>query len=777
VAQGTLFTAPSAQPACYARVAVERGIDRLDGDDALTYRVEGAAPPLGARVRVPLGRGSALAPGFVVRVGGPEVLGSLDPARVKPIATVEPARLPPTLLELGAWMASYYVCPLGLTLGAIAPGAVKAARTPRTDVALALLPPPADARPSKAARALLDALGALGPSAYPIALRDLARRLGLRTSAPLRRLAKSGWLRVESGDVPPARHLPDELPRAPAPRPEGPPLSPAQAAAVGGITPTPGAFAVHLLRGVTGSGKTEVYLRLIESALGRGLGAIVLVPEIALTPQTTARFTERFGEDAVAVLHSGVTPAQRRRAWERLSRGEARVAVGARSAVFAPVERLGIIVVDEEHDASYKQDRLPRYHARDVAIKRAQLAGAAVVLGSATPSLESWRHAAGPTPKYRLWELPDRVGGASLPEVRIVDWRDERRLREQLEGGPDPRQHLLGPTLERALEHTLARGRQAILLLNRRGMASHVWCRSPRCGFVLSCERCDANLVVHAAAGAPQGRVVRCHHCEHAGRVPVDCPMCHGALALFAGGTQRAEQELARKFASLGLAEGSTLLRVDSDSMRLPGAYAAALGAFARGAARVLIGTQMIAKGLDFPGVALVGVLDADTALHTPDFRAEERTFQLVSQVAGRAGRGAEPGLVIVQTSNPGARAVVLAARHDYPAFAREELAARERFGLPPAVRMARVICRDADHAAARARAGQIADALRGEGVTVRGPTPCAIARVDGKHRQAVDLFAPSAGAVQASLARARAAGLVTSDAATAVDVDPVALL
>jgi primosomal protein N' (replication factor Y) len=534
---------------------------------------------------------------------------------------------------------------------------------------------------------------------------------------------------------------------------------------------------VHLLRGVTGSGKTEVYLRLIDRVLGEGRSAIVLVPEISLTPQTAGRFTRRLGETRVAVLHSGLTGSQRHREWSRVSSGEARVVVGARSAVFAPLKDLGLIVVDEEHDGSYKQDRLPRYNARDVAIVRGSLAGCPVLLGSATPSLESWANATGRGAKYRLWELPARVGGATLPEVRIVDLREEHRARREAEGN-DRRIHLLGTTLEHAIDRTLRAGGQVLILHNRRGFASYVWCRNAACGYVASCNQCDANLVVHRGERLPAGGVVRCHHCDSEQRVPRACPVCGGPVALWGGGTQRAEDELANKFAALGIEEGRTMLRLDSDTMRSARDYAAALSRFARGQVRLLLGTQMIAKGLDYPGVRLVGVIDADLSLHIPDFRAAERTFQLVSQVAGRAGRGQVPGRVILQTSNPHAAPIVLAARHDYAAFAAGELAVRDRAGLPPVTRMARVVCRDKDAAAARRAAASLADVLAATpGLRVRGPMPCVVSRVAGQYRVAVEIVAPAAGVLQRALAGARRAGLLRSDASTAVDVDPATLL
>ncbi len=772
--------APPPTSGVFARVAVERGIDAERGQEGLTYRVDAPldAPPLviGERVEVPLGKSGKRTAGIVVAAGGPELLEGLSPAKVKAILRRSGASLPATLVELAQWMAGYYVCPLGMVLASMIPAAVKHA-TGRRDVELIRLFAGEPAALKPAQRKLLAQVQSLPPDSFPIPLRDLALRLGLRGPQRLRALIESGSL--ESTIVQEV-HARDAVLHAEAADTSGLTLTADQARIVDGVAATLGAFQSHLLRGVTGSGKTEVYLRLIAAVVASGKSAIVLVPEIALTPQTAGRFTQRFGPTLVAVLHSGLTAAQRHREWARAASGGARVVVGARSAIFAPVANLGLIIVDEEHDSSYKQDRLPRYNARDVAIKRAQLETCPVLLGSATPSLESWSNAAGTTPRWTLWELTQRVGGASLPTVEIVDMRDERRLRLAAQQGDDGRLHLLGPTLEAALEDTLNAGAQAVLLLNRRGFAHYISCPKPACGYVLRCSQCDANLILHRHTGVPTGELVRCHHCLAEQIVPRLCPVCTTKLNVFGGGTQRAQDELVRKFTSMGLVDGDTLLRLDSDSMHTAKDYFHALARFGRGEARVLLGTQMIAKGLDYPNVRLVGVLDADTALHIPDFRSEERTFQLISQVAGRAGRGSHPGRVIVQTMNPTSTPILLAAAHDYPTFARQELAVRVRSRLPPASRMARIVCRDEDEPKARARAAELVDVLRshaGDTAIVRGPAPCPISRIAGQYRYALELYAPKAGIVQQVLAAARTQGMLKSDAKTAVDVDPVALM
>lgn len=777
----------------FVKVAVERSLDRGRTSEMLTYATSGPIS-IGSRVRVPLGRGDKTTEGVVVRSGGPELADGIPLTKLKHIDKLLDRSIPAELVELAEWMSTYYVCPLGMVLATMTPAAVKRDTGRKTIVQLTLTPepnrPPTAIESLKpATRRVWDALQALELSVWPATDRELMGFAGLKSTAAIKTILAAGLLTATEDTTVRARATPGSDSSSSnlslAQTHTRLTLTGEQAAAVSRIQPSvdAGTFGVHLLRGVTGSGKTEVYLTLIESLLKRPSGtAIVLVPEIALTPQTSSRFTQRFGTDSVAVLHSGLTAAQRNKEWSRAASGVARVVVGARSAVFAPLADLKLIIVDEEHDTSYKQDQLPRYHARDVAIKRSHQCGATVLLGSATPSLESWANTLGDKPKYTLSELTRRVPGANLPTVHIINMIDERRIRAELakqSPAPTPAaiQHLLGPTLERAIEHTLARKGQIILLLNRRGFAHHLCCPSNTCGYVVNCTLCTANLVLHKAPNSPDGRLVRCHHCLSEQRVPSLCPVCGKKLNIFGGGTQRAEEELIAKFASMGLTDNDTLLRLDSDSMRSASDYFNALSRFERGDARMLIGTQMIAKGLDFPNVRLVGVLDADTALNTPDFRADERTFQLVSQVAGRAGRGKEAAHVILQTTNPESPAIVLAAQHDYRAFAQHELAIRKRASLPPITRMARIVCRSEDQTAAQANASTVAQALitaAAGKATIRGPVEAGIFRVAGFYRFAIDITATDPRILQATLASVRAAGLLTSDATTAVDVDPV---
>ncbi len=767
----------------YALVAVERSIEQasLAHDDGLTYGVpDGLDVQVGRRVLVPLGRGTHAknVGGYVIALGGAELLGGLAPTRVKAVARVERSVLPGALVELAKWISGYCVTPLGMVLASMVPAAVKhATGVRRADV---VRPSPGFDASSLAPRrrALHERVVALPAGRFPLTVPELGLLVGVRTRAPITALIEAGALEVETREfvrsVAMAGTAPAGVEAPPVPTQEQESVERAIGATLGG-------FAPHVIRGVTGSGKTEVYLRLIRRVLDAGRTAIVLVPEIALTPQTSERFTRRFGAGEVAVLHSGLTASQRHAQWRRCEAGQARVVVGARSCIFAPLTNLGLIVVDEEHDASYKQDQLPRYHARDVAVKRAQLEGCPCVLASATPSLESWvntrTRADGGAPRFRGHVMTTRATGAAMPRVQVVDMVEERRARAMADRADAMRQHLLGPTLERAMESTLGAGGQVMLLLNRRGFAHRIACPSAACGFVLMCGSCDASLVHHKHR-AVAGGLVRCHHCLSERRVPALCPTCGKKLASLHTGTQSLEDEVSRKFASMGIALGETMLRLDSDTMRHARDYFAALSRFARGEVRVLLGTQMIAKGLDFPNVRLVGVVDADTALTLPDFRAEERTFQLVSQVVGRAGRIGAQGLSIVQTHCPRNPAIVFAAGHDYEGFAAREWGVRLRAGLPPATRMARVVCRDKDASRAKVAAEAVARALgAADGVRVVAPEECTIARIADHWRWEVRVFAPDAGVLRAALAGVRGRGILLSDSKTAVDVDPVAVL
>jgi len=496
-----------------------------------------------------------------------------------------------------------------------------------------------------------------------------------------------------------------------------------------------------LLHGPTGSGKTEVYLQTCAAALARGLGAIVLVPEIALTPQTVGRFAARFG-DGIAVLHSALGDAERRDERERIASGEARVVIGARSAVFAPVRDLGLIVVDEEHDSSFKQESDPRYDARTVAAKRAALEGAVAVYGSATPRVESWA-------RLRRLELPSRIG-APLPSVRLID------LRRQA-GYP------LSAPLLAELAAVEERGGRAVLLLNRRGISGAIHCRA--CGVSRRCRSCDVTLTLHR-----EGRL-RCHHCGYSEELPEQCPECGSVeLARIGAGTQRLEAELARRV------PGLERIRLDADTTVKPGALRDALERFTNARAAVLIGTQMVAKGHHFPGVAVAAVVDADTGLAFPDFRAEERTFQLVTQLAGRSGRDA-PGKVLVQTFQPDAIPFAFAIRHDVAGFLARELVRREELSYPPFSHLVSIVVSGTEPAAPLRVLSELRHALTEAGVRLIGPAP--LLRLRGRHRAQLvaKTRSPRAFASRAASLLAAAAPAMRRDRlSVVVDVDPQSL-
>ncbi len=524
--------------------------------------------------------------------------------------------------------------------------------------------------------------------------------------------------------------------------------------------------APYLLHGVTGSGKTLVYIELLREVVDRRGGtAIVLVPEIALTPQTVGRFRAHFG-DRVAVLHSALSDGERYDEWRRLRSGEKRIVVGARSALFAPLDDLGAIIVDEEHDNSYKQSESPRYHGRDLAVLRASHAGAVCVLGSATPSLESWRNAeAG---KFRVLSLPERATGGRLPPVEVVDLRT---IRENAPGQP-PWARILTPPLEEALRETLRRGEQAILLLNRRGYASFLQCRG--CGEVIECPHCSVSLTFHRSRG-----ILLCHHCRHEVPAPGRCPGCGDPELPRRGlGTEQVERVVGEVFPEARIA------RMDVDTTGGKWAHAEILGRVGRGEVDILLGTQMIAKGLDFPRVTLVGVVNADVGLNLPDFRASERTFQLLSQVAGRAGRGSLGGRVVIQSSLPRHYAIGCALDHDYEGFARRELDARREPPYPPHLRMVNVVLSSPEQELAQVGADRAVRWLRDRldeetgGIRLVGPAPSPIERLHGRWRWHFFLRGGRVGAMT-RLLHAFMTGFdpPAGDLRIALDRDPVALL
>ncbi|HEX6107449.1 MAG TPA: primosomal protein N', partial [Gemmatimonadales bacterium] len=745
-----------------------------------TYRIPdtlGDRVVPGARVVVPVRRRELI--GIVTSVDAPVPAAEARDVLAAPDA--EPA-IPAGLLATGEWIAGYYGAPIGLTFRAMLPGGLwgesrviaaltgsdappggvagevvawlerkggeapaaaiaRALRRPVWDVldrlvrvgavelrveppdtaaaaatervlALAGEPPTLlerDAlfRRSPRQRRLYEALEGAGGSAQ---LRHLVERLGF-SEAVVRGLVRRGLAAVSL-----AERVRDPFAGLPATTPPST-LTAAQTEALAAIEALPpGSGAV--LFGVTGSGKTLVYLEAVRRALAEGRGAIVLVPEIGLTPQTVSRLRGAFG-DQVAVLHSGLSDGERADAWRLLRRGERRVAVGARSAVFAPVTDLGIIVVDEEHETGYKNGETPRYHAREVAAVRARLEGARLVLGSATPSLETMARASG---ELRLLRLPERIGARPLPPVELVDLRVAPRV----DGTGSVTWSV---ALDEAIVATLARGEQALLLLNRRGYAAFLHC--PDCGEVWQCPRCSISLTVHTS---PPG--LRCHYCAHEEPLPWTCRNCANPVQQMRGvGTQQLERVLAERYPTARLA------RMDLDTTSTKWSHQRILARVEAGEVDLLLGTQMIAKGLDFPNVTLVGVVDADTGLYLPDFRSAERTFQLLAQVAGRAGRGPKGGRVLVQTRHPQHHALVHAARHDTEGFLREELALRDSPPYPPATSLVNLLVSAESETGAGRHAAAVADwclALverHGLAVSVLGPAPCPLARIKDRWR------------------------------------------
>jgi primosomal protein N' (replication factor Y) len=544
-------------------------------------------------------------------------------------------------------------------------------------------------------------------------------------------------------------------------------LSPAQANCLAALRQAleagrPAGFLVH---GVTGSGKTEVYLRSIEVALRLGRSAIVLVPEISLTPQAVGRFEARFG-DRLALLHSGLSAGQRLDEWERVRRGEATIVVGARSAIFAPCANLGIIVVDEEHESAYKQDADPRYWAHAVARRRAKQEGAVLVLGSATPLLETYYAATEGTDDdlpFRLLQLPERVDSRPLPPVEIVDLREQPK---------DPVHDALSVPLMEAVRETVSAGEQVLLFLNRRGFSTFVLCRD--CGFSMRCPDCAVSLTYHHGT-----RRLRCHHCDYNVRVPDQCPNCQGYDIGFHGlGTERVADQVQR------FVEGAVVSRLDRDTTGRRGALTEILRAFAEGRSNVLVGTQMIAKGHDFPNVTLVGVLNADTGLNRPDFRAAERTFELLTQVSGRAGRADKPGRVIVQTYNPDHYAIAAAARHDYAEFCQRELASRRANGYPPFTSLIRLCFSDEEQERALAVARRCAVTLQQVGVRYKrgtvqfvGPAEAPLHKLRGQFRYHLLLKGPDAATVRQALEAALEGLGDTGPTTVTLDVDPMDMM
>jgi len=781
--QRELFT-PEAPPAeqtagLFADVVFDRPLDH-----AFTYAVGGelrARIAVGKRVRAPFGRGDKATVGYCVR------LSETPPERaVKELVGVlddEPL-LTDNLLRLTRWMADYYLCGWGQVLNAVVPAGARDRAGTRTltfiesvpEVGLKDLetgerpvppkqtpetgerpvPPKQTPVPAKQA-AVLELLRKAGK---PIEQRQLLRQAKCGPG-PVEALLRRGLARRVARRV---DRFVDSTQEEPAPA--GPiALNEDQLVVWDQLGPAlkQGGFQAFLLHGVTGSGKTEIYLRAIEEVIAQGKEALVMVPEISLTPQTIQRFRGRCGE--VAVLHSHLGNAERGGHWRRVAAGQAQVIVGARSAIFAPAKRLGLIVIDEEHESTFKQESTPRYHGRDVAVMRARLENIPVLLGSATPSLESWHNAQ--RGQYTLLSLPQRVLDRPMPEVGLIDLRHQPLKR----GRP----LAISDALEHAMRSTLKDGGQVMLLLNRRGFSTHVHC--PSCGHVESCRFCDLGLTYHK-----ERDIMLCHYCGYEQEPQRNCPLCGQAAVRYQGlGTEKLQVEIEERFPRC------VVRRMDSDTMRKPGSHARVLAAFRKGLIHILLGTQMIAKGLDFPNVTLVGVVNADVGLHIPDFRSAERTFQLLSQVAGRAGRGPQGGRVLVQTFTPEHPCIALAATHDYAGFVAAEMAHRRQHNYPPYQRLARIIVRSRDQQAASAFADKLADAFQRTletmaehsppGVRVLGPAEAPVFRLKGYYRFHFQLQSPSAGTLHQILRAGLSVHRTPAGVEFALDVDPFDML
>lgn len=763
--------APTANaPQLFVDVVFDRPLDH-----AYTYSVPDELRPavgVGKRVSCSFGRGEKDSIGYVIRVA------DIPPIReVKPISKVldDTALLDDQLLKLTRWMADYYLCGWGQVLHAVVPAGVRDKAGTRNVTFVEAQPREKMPKilPSVTAKQkqILDRVKKEGK---PLEITHLAK-LADCTTGVISGLASKGLLRKFVERV---ERLPAGLVELVSREPEASEsdsdtfasgsrltelsLNPDQARVWEPVSHavTTGGFHPFLLHGVTGSGKTEIYLRAIEQVVAQGKEAIVLVPEISLTPQTTERFRGRCGR--VAVLHSNLTDAERATYWRHVAAGHVNVVVGARSAVFAPTRNLGLIVIDEEHENSFKQESTPRYHARDVAVMRAQLANVPILLGSATPSLESWRAAS--AAEYELLSLPNRVENRPLPDVQLVDMRHEPKQPGQYRA--------IGQTLERGIREAVKAGGQVILLLNRRGFSTHVHC--PSCGHVAQCQHCDLSLTFHRSKAA-----LVCHYCGWETLPMTQCPQCnHTAIRYQGMGTEKLHAELEKLFPQY------VVQRMDSDTMTKSGSHQRVFDAFKAGLIHILLGTQMIAKGLDFPNVTLVGVINADVGLHLPDFRAAERTFQILAQVAGRAGRGEKGGRVMVQTFTPEHPCISLAAKHDFGEFAKLELGFRREHQYPPYQKLARMIVRSESEEAAAAFADQLAGAfkaatsrVKNNAIRVLGPAECPVFKLHDYYRFHFQLQSESSGTLHQVLREVLTVSKPPHGVEFQVDIDPFSML
>ena len=719
----------------------------------------------GTRVKVPFGPREVM--GVVTAVLDESPHGNLREI----IKTVGgQALVTPPILRLVRWIADYYCCAPEIAMKAVLPDAVRKEEEGWRE-RLCVRALPQHGEPPKLTKRQED-LWTIVEEWRELPLQELVRLAGT-TSATIRKLEDKGLVsiapQISERDPYAKEHI---LPTQPLE------LNAQQATALESIVESMERLAkreddeaksvgdnVFLLHGVTGSGKTEVYLQAIAHALGQGKGAIVLVPEISLTPQTVERFKARFSQGAqqtlVAVLHSHLSAGERHDEWHKIRQGRARIVIGARSAVFAPVEPLGLVIVDEEHEHSYKQEEAPRYNARDLAVVRGQQEGAAVVLGSATPCMESFHNVQ--RKKYGLLSLTERVDNIQMPIVRVIDMRSAARKEKGV--------GIFSPQLREAILQRLEKNEQVMLFLNRRGWSSSLQC--PECGFVAECPNCSVSLTYHRAA-----QQLMCHICGHIETAPKKCPetKCGNVAIRFSGlGTEKVEAALEKGFPS------ARVKRMDSDTLKRKEDYRRILGDFRTGKIDILVGTQMIAKGLHFPNVTLVGIIHADLSLHIPDFRAGERTFQLLTQVAGRAGRGEVEGEVYVQSFTPFHPAIQYARRHDYVGFYEQEIEFRQQLNYPPVGRVALLTLRGRSED----RVKFVADHLRREmdavakelgEVVVAGPAPAPLLRAENFYRYQIMLRTSRMPQLSRKLSALRETFQIPEDLRLVIDIDPMSL-
>ena len=741
----------------YIRVIIDRAIRReLDYSvpEALADRVG-----VGSRVRVPFRDKAALA----------TVVALLEKSDAKGIREIEalvgetPA-LSEALLEIARWMGAYYCCPLEAVMRSMLPQVIRHAKISwrkQLFVQPGLKIDPAELdRLRKRAPRQVELLEAIERLEAPMPAAKLLRNLSLDNQT-LRVVAGRGWVEVREEAVERDPHGTEEFVAT-----ANLELNAEQDVALAKIKEalaSPKTARPILIHGVTGSGKTEIYLQAIRTTLELGRSAIVLVPEISLTPQTVERFKGRFAEadDVVAVLHSHLSQGERHDEWHKIHSGRARIVIGARSAVFAPLRNLGLIIVDEEHETTYKQEEAPRYHARDVAIVRAKIEQCAVVLGSATPSLESYYNAT--AGKYELVTLTQRIDDRQMPVMRIVDLRQERR-----EGKIVP---ILSEKLAQAIAARLDKREQTILFLNRRGFSTSLLCGS--CGEARDCPNCSVALTFHRHPAAA-GRLA-CHLCGHTAAVPKKCPACGKDALIYIGfGTEKVESIVSQFFPN------ANVRRMDADSMTRKDAYRETLRNFRAGKIDILVGTQMIAKGLHFPNVTLVGIINADLALHLPDFRAGERTFQLLTQVAGRAGRGETPGEVFVQTYTPFSPSIQFARHHDFAGYFQQELEFRERCDFPPFMHAVLITVRSTHEGRAKLSAETLVRRLKeslGPEFLLSEATPAPLEKLQGQFRFHILLRGKAIMRLSRQVRETLEKLPFPEDVTVGVDVDPYQLL